>query len=146
MSVSTDTAASSISATSPSVATVLDLYWAFRAGDIPAILAKLSPDVIWGEPDNPFNPAAGTRVGHTGFLEWVNIGEASEEVLALEPQHVLTNGDMVAVVGRTTCRAKSTGRTYRTDFVHLVTLRAGKIVRFQEFLDTYAAGEAFRGH
>lgn len=29
-------------------------------------------------------------------------------------------------------------------FVHLVTIEGGKITRFQEFFDTYAAGEAFR--
>jgi ketosteroid isomerase-like protein len=28
--------------------------------------------------------------------------------------------------------------------VHLVTVRSGKIAKFQEFFDTYAAGEAFR--
>jgi ketosteroid isomerase-like protein len=33
---------------------------------------------------------------------------------------------------------------YETDFVHLVTFRDGKIARFQEFFDTYAASEAFR--
>ena len=39
--------------------------------------------------------------------------------------------------------AKPTGRTYETDFVHLITFRDGKIRRFQEFFDTYAAAEAF---
>jgi len=29
--------------------------------------------------------------------------------------------------------------------VHLVTLRAGKILRFQDYFDTFAAGEAFSG-
>ena len=33
---------------------------------------------------------------------------------------------------------------YKTDFVHVVTFRDGKIARFQEFFDTYVAGEAFR--
>jgi uncharacterized protein len=48
------------------------------------------------------------------------------------------------VIGHTTCRAIPTGRTYETDFVHLVRLRDGKVVRFQEFFDTWAAAEAFR--
>jgi ketosteroid isomerase-like protein len=33
---------------------------------------------------------------------------------------------------------------YESDFVHLVQFRNGMITRFQEFFDTYAAGEAFR--
>jgi len=126
------------------VAIVRELDAAFRKGDIGAILAVLSPDVEWGEPDNPFNPAAGTRCGHTGFLEWLRIGRESEEIVLLEVRQFLGEGETVAVVGHTKCRAKSTGRTYETDFVHLVTLRDGLIVRCQEFFDTFAGGPAFR--
>jgi len=34
--------------------------------------------------------------------------------------------------------------TYDSDFVHVVTLKVGKITHFQEFFDTCAAAEAFR--
>jgi ketosteroid isomerase-like protein len=130
--------------TAHNVTVVQALYAAFGRRDIPAILAVLSPDVEWSEPENPFNPCGGTRRGHAGFLEWARIGNESEEVIVLEPRLFLTGVDSVAVVGRTRCRAKSTGRTYETDFVHLVRFRQGLIVRFQEFFDTFAAGEAFR--
>ena len=123
---------------------VQDLYAAFGSGDVSALLALISPDVEWGEPDNPFNPAAGTRHGQAGFLEWLRIGKQSEEILVLEPRQFLTDGDSVAVVGFMKCLAKPTGRAYESDFVHLVTFKAGKIARFQEFFDTYAAGQAFR--
>ncbi|HUL72766.1 MAG TPA: nuclear transport factor 2 family protein [Vicinamibacterales bacterium] len=123
---------------------VQDLYAAFGRGDVPALLAAISPDVEWGEPDNPFNPTAGTRRGHAGFLEWVSLGRQFEEILVLEPRQFLTGSDSVAVVGYMKCRAKATGRTYESEFVHLVTVIDGKIVRFREFFDTYAASEAFR--
>jgi ketosteroid isomerase-like protein len=97
-----------------------------------------------GEPANPFNPAAGMRHGKAGFLEWVNIGRESEEILVLQPMQFLTDEDTVAVVGHTKCIAKATGKSYETDFVHLVTIKDGKIIRFQEFFDTYAAAEAFK--
>jgi len=129
---------------SRNVNTVQQLYAAFAKRDINAILCMLSPDVEWGEPANPFNPAAGTRHGHEGFLEWLNIGRQSEEITVLEPRKFLTDNETVAVVGYTKCLAKPTGRSYETDFVHLVTIKDGKIVRFQEFFDTYAAAEAFR--
>ena len=32
----------------------------------------------------------------------------------------------------------------KTDFVHLITFKDGKIERFREFFGTYAAAEAFR--
>src|SRR4249919_3408951 len=126
------------------VAAVIDLYAAFRKGNVHAILALLSPDVEWGEPDNPFNPAAGTRHGHAGFLEWLRLGKESEEILALQPRQFLSEGQTVAVVGYTKCLAKVTHRIYETDFVHVITFKESLIVRFQEFFDTYAAGEAFR--
>ncbi|HMU62785.1 MAG TPA: nuclear transport factor 2 family protein [Gemmatimonadales bacterium] len=127
-----------------SVELVQELYAAFAQRDIPGMLACLAPDVVWREPENPFNPAAGVHCGHEGFLEWVRIGREAEEIELLEPREFLTNQQTVAVVGYMRCRAKPTGRVYESDFVHLVTCRDGKVIRFQEFFDTYAAGEAFR--
>jgi hypothetical protein len=125
-------------------ALVRKLYEDFGRGDIAGVLDALSPDVEWGEPDNPFNPCAGTWHGHEGFLTWAGIGKESEEILSLVPQQILAQDDTVAVIGHTTCRARRTGRTYQTDFVHLVQVEAGKVRRFREFFDTFAAAEAFR--
>ena len=74
----------------------------------------------------------------------VNIGRQAEEILVLEPHRMLVDEDSVAVVGFMKCRVIATGKTYESDFVHLVTLSDGKVAKFQEFFDTYAAGEAFR--
>jgi ketosteroid isomerase-like protein len=126
------------------IRTVQQLYASFSQRDIPAIVALLDDDVEWGEPDNPHNPAGGTRRGHQGFLDWLRIGREAEDILALDISRMLADHHSVAVVGHMRCLAKPTGRTYASDFVHLVTLRAGKVVKFQEFFDTYAAGEAFR--
>ena len=126
------------------VSLVKQLYAAFATRDIPALLSALADDVEWSEPDNPLNPAAGTRRGHAGVLEWLQIGNASEEILALDPRQFLVADASVAVVGHMKCRARPTGKTYESDFVHLVTIRGGKVCCFQEFFDTFAAAEAFR--
>jgi ketosteroid isomerase-like protein len=126
------------------IRTVQDLYVAFGRADIGRIQAMLTPDVEWCEPENPFNPAGGMRRGHQGFLEWLSVGREAEEILVLEPRHFLSNEDMVAVIGYTKCLARSTARVYDTDFVHVITFKDGKVTRFQEFFDTYAASEAFR--
>ncbi len=126
------------------LAVVQEVYAAFARRDLQTILTHLSPDVVWSEPQNPFNPTAGTRHGHAGFLEWAKIGHEVEDIEALEPQLFLTSEHAVAVQGHMKCRARATGRSYESDFVHLVTLRDGMITRFQEFFDTYAAVEAFR--
>ncbi len=126
------------------IQTVQELYAAFQRRDLNAILSVLSPDVEWSEPENPFNPSGGTRRGHAGFGEWARVGQESEDVLVLEPHHFLAGDDRVAVIGRTRCRAKPTGKTYDTDFVHVITFKNRLIIKFQEFFDTFAAAEAFR--
>jgi len=120
------------------------LYSAFASRNIPGILELLADDIEWGEPENPFNPAGGTRHGHAGFLEWLDIGKNAEEILVLTPGKMLTDVDSVGVVGSMKCRARSTGKIYESDFVHVITIKDGKVTKFQEFFDTYIAGEAFR--
>jgi ketosteroid isomerase-like protein len=129
---------------SNNIGIVRQVYTLFDKRDIDTILKLLSTDIEWVEPSNPFNPAGGTRHGQAGFLEWLNIGRQSEQILVLIPQKFLADNDSVAVVGYTKCLAKPTGKIYETDFIHLFTFKEGKIIRFQEFFDTYIAGEAFR--
>ena len=119
-------------------------YRAFGARDIDALLELLSPDVTWGEPDNPHIPSAGTRHGLPGVIEWLQVGNQTEAIVALDPTRILVDGDTAAVIGHTKVIARSTGRSYATEFVHLVTVRDGKVVSFQEFFDTWVAAEAFR--
>ena len=116
----------------------------FSKKEINKIIEMLCVDFEWGEPDNPYNPAAGTRKGHAGFLEWVNIGKDAEDTLILEPKKFLTDNDSVAVIGYMKCLAKPTGKTYESDYVHFFKIKDNKVSKFQEFFDTYIAGEAFR--
>ena len=120
------------------------LYALFAEKNINSILEMISPDVEWGEPANPFNPAGGTRYGHQGFLEWLNIGKQNEDILIMQPRKMLTDVDTVAVLGYIKCLAIPTGKIYESGFVHIVVIKDGKIIKFQEFFDTYIAGEAFR--
>jgi len=131
-------------AAAENAATVQALYSDFARRDVAAILARLADYVVWAEPANPWNPAAGTRYGHAGFLEWARIGSASEEILSLDVHRVIADADTAVVIGHSRCRVRATGKTYDTDFIHLVELRDGRVSRFQEFFDTYAAADAFR--
>jgi ketosteroid isomerase-like protein len=130
--------------TRENVTLVRNLYAAFSRGDVATLLDAVSPDVEWGEPDNPFNPSAGTRRGHAGVVEWLRLGKDAEEILALEPQAFIAQGDRAVVVGHTSCRVRRTRKIYSTDFAHVVTIAHGKVERFREFFDTFAAAEAFK--
>ncbi len=126
------------------LAIVKQVYEAFLGKDIDALLELLHDDVEWGEPENPYNPAGGTRKGHAGFLEWLNIGKNAEDILAITPKRFLTDIDSVAVIGHMKCKAIRTQKVYESDFVHFIVIRDNKVWKFQEFFDTYLAGEAFR--
>ncbi|HEX5023861.1 MAG TPA: nuclear transport factor 2 family protein [Agriterribacter sp.] len=133
-----------MNSTETNLAIVKMLYDAFSRRDIHSLLGLLHEDVEWGEPENPYNPAGGTRKGHAGFLEWLSIGKSAEDILWLNPQRFLTDADSVAVIGNMKCRAISTQKMYESDFVHFIVIRNQKVWKFQEFFDTYIAGEAFR--
>ena len=106
------------------------MYEAFAKHDFNSIVSMLNADVIWEEPTNPFNPAAGKRVGKEGFLKWLKIGREAEEELVLQPRKFLVDTDTVAIAGYTECLARLTGKKYATDFVHVITFKEGKIVKF----------------
>ncbi len=126
-------------------AAAMQLYAAFARRDLDALEKQLARDVIWTEPANPFNPSAGTHYGHSGFREWVGIGNEAEDILVFEPLHFLADGSLVVVLGFERCRVIGTGSLYESDFVHVLTFVDEKVAKFQEFFDTYAAAEAFRG-
>jgi len=126
------------------LAIVKQVYDAFSRRDINTILELLHDDVEWVEPENPYNPAGGARRGHAGFLEWLSIGKNAEDILVLTPLRFLTDTESVAVIGNMKCRVIRTQKIYESDFVHYIVLRNQKVLKFQEFFDTYLAAEAFR--
>lgn len=120
-------------------------YRAFATRDVPSLLALLAPDVSWGQPDNPHIPSAGTRRGVAGVVEWLQIGNATEDVQAMEPRRVLVDGDTAVVLGSMRVVVRATGAAYEMDFVHAIEVRDEKVVCFQEFFDTWTAAQAFIG-
>jgi ketosteroid isomerase-like protein len=115
------------------------------ARDVPSLLALLAPDVTWGQPDNPHIPSAGTRHGVAGVVEWLEIGNATEDVQEMRPRRIVVDGDLAVVIGFMRVVVRATGAAYGMDFVHLIEVRDGRVVRFQEFFDTWTAAQAFLG-
>ena len=118
---------------------------AFRKGDASGILALLSPDVEWSEPENPFNPAGGTRRGEAGFREWLLCWPRVPKRFSCSNRGSSSRVPTASPWwGTRSVWPSQRAEMYETDFVHVVTFRDNKIIRFQEFFDTFAAAEAFR--
>jgi len=117
-------------------------YTSFQSGDIQALLALMSEDIKWELPEIEGISFAGKRSGRNEVAEFFSSIADQQEVLEFSPQTFIAQGDKVAVQGNYRWRVKATGRDYAADWVHVFTIRDGRIIRFQEYTDTAAAANA----
>lgn len=118
-------------------------YAAFARGDVTAALSSYADDIDWAMPGSPdVIPYAGRRRGREQVAQFYATFPQTEEVEQMDLQDFIAQGDKVLVFGHYKGRVKSTGRSYAKDFIHAVTLRGGKVVKFREYVasdDLYAA-------
>ena len=125
------------------VAVVKGIYQAFGTGDVPAVVAALSPGIEWNEAENfPYsdgNPYLGPDAVLGGVFARIG-GEW--DGFAVEPEQFLDAGDTVIMTGRYTGTYKATGRSMNPQVAHFWTLSGGRAVRFQQLVDTLAVARA----
>ena len=118
-------------------------YTAFGRGDIAAALSSYADDVDWAMPGPPdVVPYTGRRRGREQVAQFYSTFAQTEDVEQMELQDFIAQGDKVLVLGHYKGRVKSTGRSYTKDFIHVITLRGGKVTKFREYVasdDMYAA-------
>lgn len=118
---------------------VQQAYESFGRGDIQGLLNSLSDQVEWRTPKPQGVPFGGDYRGRDQVGRFFSELNQHEEVTRFEPREFIAQGDRVVVCGSYACKARATGRTAESDWVHLFTVRNGKVVKFQEFFDTAAA-------
>jgi hypothetical protein len=87
------------------------LYQSFGAGDIPAVLAAMSPDIEWREAENnPYKMDGKPWVGPDAVVQnlFARLGE-EWEVFNVTPASFHDAGQTVAVEGRYSGKYKATG-------------------------------------
>ena len=128
------------------VGVVRAAYAAFQRGDIPGLIEMLTDDIDWWTPGTPEEiPYAGRLSGRAavgGFFERL---AASEEIAHFEPREFIAQGDKVVVTGNYRGRTRAAGREYDLDWLHVFTVRDGRIAAFREYIDTAALAAAHRG-
>lgn len=125
---------------------VRQAYSAYLSANLEAVLDLCSEDVEW----HAFGPAdelpyAGLHRGREQVSRYFAILDDKEESNHLVSHEFITKGDKVIVFGNYKARVNANGRRFETDFVHVFTLRDGKITNFRDFYDTSAAVDAYRG-
>lgn len=125
------------------VAVIKGLYDAFGAGDVPGVLGRMSPDIIWNEAENfPYsdrNPYRGPEAIAAGVFARC-IGEWDGFAVAMED--LIDGGDRVVALGRYHGAAKTTGRSMNPQAVHVWSLEDGKVTAFQQYIDTLDVARA----
>ena len=125
---------------------VREAYAAYLRADLAAVLNICSEDTEWracGPPERL--PYAGVHRGRAAVKRYFAILDDAEESDNLVPREFITKDDKVIVFGEYSARVNANGRRFATDFVHVFTLRGGKIVKFSDSYDTARAVEAYEG-
>jgi ketosteroid isomerase-like protein len=122
---------------------VASVYAAFARGDIAAVMAPMRADVEWVTP--PTLPwSRGTYRGPAELAEYFDSFAAALENPQVRPHelHPLSDGRVIAL-GVERARARGTGATFETRFVHLWTLEDGVVTAMRGLVDTAAVQAAF---
>jgi ketosteroid isomerase-like protein len=125
---------------------VRDVYMAYRDRNFDALRNCLAEDVKWfaiGPPDAI--PTAGTRYGRDQVEQYFVTLDDIEAIQSFEPQEFIVEGDKVVAMGNLKRRVDSTGSVLQSPWVHVYSLRNGKISDFRSFYDTAAAVTALAG-
>jgi uncharacterized protein len=121
--------------THPNVEVVRRLYDAFAATDLETILTLVDPDIVITQTEEL--PWGGEYRGYDGLRDFFG---AIRGNIASQVTHVavFSAGDRVVQVGRTAGTVNATGAAFDIDEVHLLTLRDGRVTRFDAHIDTPA--------
>ncbi len=124
---------------------VQSLYAAFGRGDLEAIISGLTPDVAWEDYGRATDfPTLGPRSGHAEVRGFFEVLASELDFRQFEPREVHAVAEKVFVQGHSQILVRKTGRVIDTDWVHIFTLRDGKVAGFREFADTAQMAEAYR--
>ena len=116
---------------------VRGLYDAFASGNIPGFLSQLDPGIRWSEAEGfPYcdgNPYVGPMAIATGVF--MRIAE-DWDGFKVEVGEIVGGGDVVTMFGRYKARNRKSGKPLDVQCAHTWWWRNGKVVRFQQMVDT----------
>jgi ketosteroid isomerase-like protein len=116
------------------VAVVRSAYDAFRRGNVQMIFHLLHTEIEIYQSEGV--PWGGIYKGHQEIASFFKkLTETIES--RVEPDHLIDDdAGHVVVVGHTRGRVRGTGREFDLPTVHVWTIREGKVVKFEAYIDT----------
>lgn len=124
---------------------VQSLYEAFARGDIPVTLEAMNPNIEMDEPQAPGYPFGGVHRGLQGLVnEEFGAVSPSYQEFAVVPLELIDVGDRVITIGECRGKGKASGTPFIARFIHIWTIRDGKVVRIEAYPDTGTMAAATR--
>ena len=114
------------------------IYDDFAKGDIPTVLSMLDANVVWNEAEGNDYADGNPYVGPDAVLKGVfeRVGSDHEYFNLADIQlHEMSNNQVLATL-RYKGKMKSNGATIDAQAAHFWTLKNGKVVAFQQYVDT----------
>ena len=119
-------------------------YELFASGKVEELLERLvdADCELYNPLPDPIK-FGGRFEGRQGVATYLQ-GIAMElEIQQFEIDEILADGERVTVLGRETSRVRRTNKCYTMSWVHVLTVRNGRILSFREYNDTAAMAAAY---
>lgn len=132
-------------ASNPENMGVIDaLYNGFATGDMPTVLGLMDAEIVWNEAEGNKLADGNPYIGPDAVLNGVfaRLGADHEYFKLADIQlHEMSNNQVLATL-RYDAKNKESGTAYNAQAAHLWTLEDGKIVAFQQYVDTKQLADA----
>ena len=120
------------------VVIIKGVYEAFGRGDMPTVMGAMDPAIEWHQAEgNPYRPSGEPWVGPDAILSnlFMRIG-ADWDGFNIAIKAIHDAGETVVAELRYSGTFKATGKAGDTQACHIWRLRDGRVVSFQQYLDT----------
>ena len=124
--------------TSTALDVVKQAYDAYGRHDLPAILNLFAEKTDWQFIGPVSLPYAGLRANRKEVADFFEALVRADDTAVFEPREFIEAGENVTVLGWTKVTARETQKTFETEWVHVITVRDGKITRWRGFANTAA--------
>ena len=117
---------------------VQQAYEAFGRRDVPAILSLIADEVDWEFVGSPNLPYAGRRRTKKEVADFFAAIPGTDDIHVFEPREFIEAGEHLTVLGWQRTTALDTGKTFESEWVHVFTVKNGRVTRWRGFFNTAA--------
>lgn len=139
-----DSAEPGLQADSANIETARKMYETLLRGDMEGAFSVMAENIRWiyygGKGIIPFS---GEYLGHEGVAQFFEDYSSAAEPLGMELQSFYSSGETVFVTGIENSRVLATDKSYAAPWVHVLKFADGKIVSYEEYIDSALVAAAF---